>query len=207
MKQSIHKVVREIFLKDSLAVETFKKGLLNTNAYAKQIQKQVESKLKKKIKVNTITVAINRLKNKLDSILVEQAQTKTAVEIDSINVFAPVIVSTIENTPKALLTLLNIQSDKKKKTGLLSIITTPEQIVIIYKPNIATTISRIPSKVYKEFKGVFVELTLPSNKALNSLIGYLKENKMDTSIYTTIETTLYLALPQKQLSKIIQLLD
>ena len=66
MRQSIHKVVRDLFLKDTLAVETFKKGLLNTNAYAKQIQKKVEAKLKKKIKVNTITVAINRLKNKLN---------------------------------------------------------------------------------------------------------------------------------------------
>ena len=103
--------------------------------------------------------------------------------------------------------MLNLQTDVKLRNNLISINTAPDKIVIIYKTKIATQISQLPTKVIKEFKGIFVKVTLCSTKELNNITKYLQDNNIDTTVTYVIENTVYLALPHNQLSKILQILN
>jgi len=54
-------VVKEIVLNDEQALESIYKGYLNISSYARTIRKEVESKLLKEVKLETIIVSLNRV--------------------------------------------------------------------------------------------------------------------------------------------------
>lgn len=58
-------VVRDILLDDEEALFAFSKGFINLSGYAKCIQKDVERKTKKKVRIPSIVVALSRLQRKL----------------------------------------------------------------------------------------------------------------------------------------------
>lgn len=58
---TISSVVQRIISEDAIAYEALDRGLLNINAYARNIHAEVEEKCKKEVKVNTIVTALSRL--------------------------------------------------------------------------------------------------------------------------------------------------
>lgn len=87
-------VVREILLSNEIALSSLSSGYLNLSAYAASIQKEVERRSFKEVKVGTIVVALSRLAKSLES----STELLPQFKVNSIAVKTGLVEFTFEKT-------------------------------------------------------------------------------------------------------------
>jgi hypothetical protein len=77
--------VRIIIRSDETAYEALRKGFINANRYAELIQKKVEQKTRKPVKLGSVSAAIRRM----ESEVVSEKSIKQKIPLNGINVKSP----------------------------------------------------------------------------------------------------------------------
>ncbi len=174
-KLSIHSIVKEILSRDPVALESLRLNILNTNAYAKKIKAKVEKRLKKKVKVNTITVAINRFKSKVAEL---SKSSKTEIvkppQVTNLEVNTPIIVTAFAPEQKILVAVLNLVSDPKYKEKVVYLQYTQEELVIAYEQVVAKVINRWNAQVLWENKAALADIELAKGEDFDELLKFLE---------------------------------
>lgn len=98
--------VQEIVLASDIPLEALRAGILNLSAYAQQIQSNVEEKTMKTVKVNTIIVALSRLR----PALVASTPIRPQVVIEQLSIQPALIGISYEKTQQNLSGLARLTS-------------------------------------------------------------------------------------------------
>ncbi|MBI4225344.1 MAG: hypothetical protein HY617_03350 [Candidatus Sungbacteria bacterium] len=138
----IHDAVREILYDDEEALYALSHGYMNLSAYAKQIERAVEQKTKKRVGAAGIVVALSRIKKdikKSDPLIQE-------IRINNITTKSPLSEIVFEKTPQLLAKLSALY--EKVKTGhddFLAMTLSTSEITVICS-------DRIKESILKHFK-------------------------------------------------------
>lgn len=100
----IHDAVQEILYKDDEILYPFSQNLINLSAYAKRIQKKVESRCMKEVKVSGIVVSLSRIQKGMN----EQHPLLADIVIENITAKSPLSEIAFHKTPKILTKLSSL---------------------------------------------------------------------------------------------------
>ncbi len=99
--RSIHSVVETILIRDADIKEKISEGLINLSAYAKRIQRDVETRAMKPASVESITVSLSRIQQSLGQTRKNSAPTV----VSRLSIQSPIVEHVYEKSPDALLSL------------------------------------------------------------------------------------------------------
>lgn len=125
---SITHVVSDIVLSSDVAIIGLKAGYLNLNAFARSIQKEVESKTKKQVRVGSIVVALSRLRQALKN----QSPLIPNIVIDGLSVRSGLAEIVFNRTSDNLMRLRALYQKAKLRTSdILAVTQGTEEITIV----------------------------------------------------------------------------
>lgn len=107
----IQDVVQNIVYKNPEALFALSHEFMNLSAYAKQIQKEVENKTMKEVKVSGIVVALSRIQNELD----KKDPLIQDITIENITAKSPLSEIVFDKTPKVLSLLSSLYEKANAK--------------------------------------------------------------------------------------------
>ncbi len=209
MKKSIHSVVKEMFLRDPLAIEALQKGLLNTNAYSKSIRSKIEKKVQKKVKINTITVAINRLRPHLKKLKQElNVSNVKLAPIVNLEVNTPVIVTAFAPSLKLLVSALNIVSDPRHRESIVFLQYSDDELIIAYEAGLVDVVAGWKMPVKWEQKATVIDIELENADDFTNILENLKQIGVKPIMITQHATPGGLiVVDNKDLVKVVDLLS
>lgn len=142
MKQ-ISRVVREIFEKDQVAIETAKAEIISLSAYARNIQPQVNKNFRRKINIKTIVVTLSRV---IPKVLKEREEllTPPKIKLESVESYKGVGIYMIEKSEENLERANKlVRLQKKNSDAFITISQTLSEIIIFSSSNLIVEVERI----------------------------------------------------------------
>ena len=124
---TIQEAVNKILVRDEVAFNALKKGILNTNAYSKIISPKINKLLRKKVKVNSISVALGRIRKQINKLGIGLSK----IHIKSLHIDSPVVLYTFNKDDVSLVGILNLVLDKKVQKFLIDLSTTDNDIILV----------------------------------------------------------------------------
>jgi hypothetical protein len=205
----IQEQVRDIVFKEEEALYSLAKGYMNLSAYAKQIQKEVERKTKKDVKVSGIVVALSRVQKSLNKVhpLIQH------IDINTITTKSPLSEIVFEKTPQVLSRISSLYENVKTTSDdFLTMTLSTSEITVICS-------DKIKASVLKNFKDTprMIETGLaslgisidpkyyPMPNITFSLIRRIAQKRIPLAETITTHTEIIFIFPQKSLSEVLDL--
>lgn len=205
----IHHSVRDILYTDEEALIALAKGYMNLSAYAKSIEKKVESFTKKEVGITAIIVALSRIKKeikKADSFIQD-------VKINNITTKSPLSEIVFEKTP-SLLSKLSSMYEKVKTSpdDFLTMTLSTSEITVICSDRIKESVLKHfkekPYMIQDNLASIGLSLDPKYYKLPGitfSLIRKIAQKKIVLAETITTYTEIIFVFPEKSLPEIISL--
>lgn len=207
----IQDIVRDIVYNEEEALYSLSKGYMNLSAYAKQIQKEVERKTKKDVKVSGIVVALSRVQQTLDKThpLIQN------IKINNITTKSPLSEIVFEKTTN-ILSLLSSLYEKVKTTNddfLTMTLSTSEVTVICsdkIKDSILKHFKETPRMIEPGLASLGISIDpkyYPMPNITFSLLRRIAKKHIPLAETITTHTEIIFIFSQKNLSKVLGLFN
>jgi hypothetical protein len=205
----IQEVVKDIVYNEEEALYSLCTGYMNLSAYSKRIQKEVEKRTKKDVKVSGIVVALSRIQKNLKNIhpLVQD------IKINNITAKSPLSEIVFEKTP-LILSKLSSMYEKVKTVNddFLTMTLSTSEVTVICS-------DRIKESILKHFKdeprmienglasiGISIDPKYyPMSNITFSLIRRIAKKRIPLAETITTHTEIIFIFPQKSLSQVLEL--
>lgn len=148
----VSKIVEEIIRGDDTAREALRLGHLNMSAYAKSIQKRIESQLYKPVSVSAIVVALSRLR----PIVVNEPDYRPEVQIEDFVVRANLSEVSFEKTKEAVIAAAKLNTLIIDPDAFFAVTQGSRELTIICD---SAHFSRITNQFMTTPKGTYTDLT------------------------------------------------
>lgn len=135
-----------------MARETLRLGHLNMSAYAKSIQKRIESRLYKPVSVSAIVVALSRLR----PIVVNEPDYRPAVHIEDLSLRANLSEVTYEKTKEAVIAAAKLNTLIIHPEAFFAITQGTRELTVICD---SAHLEQVMSQFPVEPKGRYADLT------------------------------------------------
>lgn len=119
MMIKIAEVVKDLLLNNEVALESYRKGLLNLSSFADLIKPDIEKRLYKPIKKGTVVTALSRMANELPKI----PPLKPEIYIQDISIKSPLIEITYEKSTDNINSITKVTKLSSKYQNLIFSIT------------------------------------------------------------------------------------
>ena len=205
----IQEIVRDIVYAEEEAIYSLSKDYMNLSAYAKQIQKEVENRTKKDVKVSGIVVALSRVQKSLNKIhpLIQD------IKINNITTKSPLSEIVFEKTP-VILSRLSSLYEKVKTTSddfLTMTLSTSEVTVICsdkIKDSILKHFKETPRMIEPGLASLGISIDpkyYPMPNITFSLIRRIATKRIPLAETITTHTEIIFVFHQKNLSEVLRL--
>lgn len=146
-KKSISELVYEIVAKDETAYESIRREFMNYSSYAQIIKPQIDKKLNKKTKLNTITASLIRYYEKIK----DESPIKPEIPLEKLSIKTPLVDITYKKTDFDHSILGKVQSEFDLSSIFFAITQGDRQISLITEQKVIDFIKKgIKAKPIKE---------------------------------------------------------
>ncbi len=205
----IQEVVREIVQGDGEALHVLSQGYMNLSAYAKKIQREVERKTMKGVKVTGIVVALSRIQHDLKKIppLIQD------IVINNITTKSPLSEIVFEKTPQ-ILAKLSSMYEKIKTTNddFLTMTLSTSEVTVICSEKIKDAILKhfkdTPRMIEPQLASLGISIDpkyYPMPNITYSLIQRIAKKRIPLAETITTHTEIIFIFPQKNLAEVLAL--
>lgn len=205
----IQDIVRDIVYNEEEALYSLSKGYMNLSAYASRIQKEVEEKTKKDVRVSGIVVALSRVQKSLNKVhpLIQD------IKINNITTKSPLSEIVFEKTP-AILSRLSSLYEKVKTTSddFLTMTLSTSEVTVICSDKIKDAILKhfkdTPRMIEPGLASLGISIDpkyYPMPNITFSLIRRIAKKHIPLAETITTHTEIIFIFPQKSLSDVLSL--
>lgn len=194
--------VYDIIIASPTALEALRLGILNFSAYAEQILPEVEQKTWKKVKKNSIVVALSRYAEDLRTVppLIPQ------VRLDELSIKTPLSDLTYEKTATTLNQVSTLLQQAESSTHILTITQGIDEITLVVAEEYAAAVrehfSAQPKSVFSNLVGVnvrFSESYLAQANVIYAIISVLAQKRVNLIEIVSTYTELTVIIEKKDL--------
>lgn len=169
---TIPEITKEILSRDNVNLEALRQRTLNLRAYARKIQKEVQKKSFKEVRIGTIVMALSRMEKTLE----EVPGLAPSIKIEGLNIKSDLIVINYEKTADVLNILSSLSIERRDKDFFVISESLAEIAIIASIGNMEIIKSKISQRPKSEFKDA-IAVTLRFNedyvKVPNVLYGFV----------------------------------
>lgn len=205
----IKDIVKNIIYKNDQALFALSQEFMNLSAYAKQIQKEVEDKTMKEVKVSGIVVALSRIQKELD----KQHPLIQEVSIENITAKSPLSEIVFPKTPKILSQLSSLyEKVDTKNDDFLTMTLSTSNITVICSDRLTSFILKHFSEDPLMQKSGLASLGIsidpkyyPKPNITYSLIQRIAQKRIPLAETITTYTEIIFIFEDKYLSDVLSL--
>ena len=205
----IQDIVTSIALEDEIFLSSLSAGFVNLSAYAKKIQKQVELRTKKSVKVSGIVVALSRFKKEVHN----THPLLQDIKINNVTTKSPLSEIVYEKNVSSLSKLTAMYSKVKKGTDdFFTMTLSTNEITVICSDNIRIEIEKklMEKPVMKEEGLACIGLSLDPKyyhmpNITFSLIRRIAQKHISLAETITTRTEIIFVFEKKYLGQIVSL--
>jgi len=132
----VSEVVVEMLLKDEMALEALRAGILNFSSYARKIQPRIEQRLFKPVKLGSIVTSLSRIILEDKNIV----PLRPDVRINDMSIKSPLCEVTYEKTDEILAKLSKLKTNREANSKFFTITQGIGEITIIMPENLRNVV-------------------------------------------------------------------
>ncbi len=206
----ISEAVHQVILKDEIAFEAARNGILNLSAYAEKIKPQIEEYTMKDIKIGSIVVALSRMLPEINS----TESLRPEVEIEDLRIKSPLYEITYEKTKSILEQLKELAIFSTEERDFFVMTQGLGEITIIcskdIRDDLLNKIQAKPKSTFDELVAMsvrFAEKYLPVPNVLHSLASRLATRRINVIEIVSTYTELTFIVQKKDMNVAVEAMN